>query len=93
MEEASLGARHIAKWVDLRPRFASIIGSYGWGGRTVETLAGMIGNHKVEVIELCKGRPGHETFGALDGLARTIAGKHMGQGFAWTRAPSIESWR
>jgi flavorubredoxin len=84
MEETSLGARHIAKWVDLRPRFASIIGSCGWGGRTVETLAGMIGNLKVEVIEpvLCKGRPGHETFGALDGLARTIAGKHVEQGFA-----------
>jgi flavorubredoxin len=70
----------------LRPkaRFVSIIGSYGWGGRTVETLAGMIGNLKVEVIEpvLCKGRPRKDDYVALDGLARTIAGKHKEQGFA-----------
>ncbi len=45
----------------LRPKtkFLSIIGSYGWGGKTVETLAGMIPNLKVEVIDpvLCKGVP------------------------------------
>ena len=37
----------------LRPntKFLSIIGSYGWGGKTVETLAGMIPNLNVEVIE------------------------------------------
>ena len=36
----------------LRPKaeFLSIIGSYGWGGKTVEILAGMIPNLKVEVI-------------------------------------------
>jgi hydroxylamine reductase len=36
----------------LRPKakFLSIIGSYGWGGKTVETLAGMIPNLKVEVF-------------------------------------------
>ena len=37
----------------LRPKtkFLSIIGSYGWGGKTVETLAGMIPDLKVEVID------------------------------------------
>jgi len=36
----------------LRPKalFLSIIGSYGWGGKTVETLAGMIPNLKVEAV-------------------------------------------
>ena len=69
----------------LRPgaRFVSIIGSYGWGGKTVETLAGMIPNIKAEVLEpvLCKGRPKQDTFKALDALAVTIADKHKEQSF------------
>lgn len=69
----------------LRPgaRFLSIIGSYGWGGKTVETLASMITNLKVEVLEpvLCKGLPREDTLAALDGLAETIAAKHRDGGF------------
>ena len=64
----------------LRPKtkFLSIIGSYGWGGKTVETLAGMIPNLKVEVIDpvLCKGVPSEDDFKALSDLAATIAEKH-----------------
>ena len=69
----------------LRPKaqFLSIIGSYGWGGKTVETLAGMIGNLKVEVLEpvLCKGMPKQATFSTLEQLADTIAQKHKESGF------------
>ncbi|NLX19920.1 MAG: FprA family A-type flavoprotein [Desulfobulbus sp.] len=69
----------------LRPKaqYISIIGSYGWGGKTVETLAGMIGNLKAEVLEpvLCKGLPDQATFAALDQLADTIAQKHKENGF------------
>ena len=69
----------------LRPntKFLSIIGSYGWGGKTVETLAGMIPNLKVEVIDpvLCKGVPSEEAFNALDNLATAIAQKHKENGF------------
>ncbi len=64
----------------LRPkaRFLSIIGSYGWGGKTVETLAGMIPNLKVEVLDpvLCKGLPSESDFKALDALASAISIKH-----------------
>jgi len=64
----------------LRPKtkFLSIIGSYGWGGKTVETLAGMIPNLTVEIIEpvLCKGMPSEKDFKLLDDLAATIAHKH-----------------
>ncbi len=64
----------------LRPKakFLSIIGSYGWGGKTVEILAGMIPNLKVEVIApvLCKGVPSDPDFKALDDLAAAIAEKH-----------------
>jgi flavorubredoxin len=69
----------------LRPKakFLSIIGSYGWGGKTVETLAGMIPNLKVEVLEpvLCKGAALETDFEALDRLAGTIAQKHKENGF------------
>ena len=64
----------------LRPklRFASIIGSYGWGGKTVEMLSAMMPNLKVEVLPpvLCKGFPKEADFKALDNLADTIAQKH-----------------
>jgi flavorubredoxin len=64
----------------LRPKvkFLSIIGSYGWGGKTVEILAGMIPNLKVEVLApvLCKGLPSEGDFKALDDLAAAIAAKH-----------------
>jgi flavorubredoxin len=69
----------------LRPKaqYLSIIGSYGWGGKTVEVLAGMIPNLKVEVLApvLCKGLPRQDTFDALDGLADAIAAKHRESGF------------
>jgi flavorubredoxin len=69
----------------LRPnlKFVSIIGSYGWGGRTVEQLAGMISNLKVEVLEpvLCKGFPKESDFKALDNLADMIARKHKENNF------------
>jgi len=70
----------------LRPRaqFLSIIGSYGWGGKTVDTLAKMISNLKVEVLDpvFCKGLPSEETFKALDELADHIAKKHREAGIA-----------
>ena len=70
----------------LRPktRFASIIGSYGWGGKTVEQLAAMLPNLKVETIEpvLTKGFPKDADFAALDALADKILAKHKGIGIA-----------
>lgn len=68
----------------LRPKakFLSIIGSYGWGGKTVETLAGMVPNLKAEVLDpvLCKGVPLQPDLEALEGLADTIAQKHRESG-------------
>jgi flavorubredoxin len=69
----------------LRPKtkFISIIGSYGWGGKTVEILAGMITNLKVEIIDpvLCKGVPSDKDLKALDDLAAAIAKKHKEHNF------------
>ena len=64
----------------LRPkiRFASIVGSYGWGGNTVETLKGMLTHVKPELLEpvYIKGTPGSETFRDIERLADEIAQKH-----------------
>jgi flavorubredoxin len=64
----------------LRPktRFVSIIGSYGWAGKMVEQLSGMLGNLKVEVIEpvITKGVATDKDFVSLDLLADKIAAKH-----------------
>ncbi len=64
----------------LRPKlqFASIIGSYGWGGKMVDQIVGMLSNLKVEVLEpvIVKGFPKDGDFESLDRLAATIAEKH-----------------
>jgi flavorubredoxin len=61
-----------------RARYATVIGSYGWAGKTVETLVGMMGKLKVEFLEpvLVKGMPRAEAYAALDALADKIAEKH-----------------
>jgi flavorubredoxin len=64
----------------LRPKtkFASIIGSFGWGTKAVEQLTAMMPNLKVEVLEpvIVKGHPKEDGFAALDRLADDILHKH-----------------
>ena len=68
----------------LRPKtkFASVIGSFGWGGKMVEQLTSMLGNLKVEILEpvITKGFPKDNDFTALDKLAGEILAKHKGLG-------------
>ncbi len=64
----------------LRPKtkFASIIGSYGWGGKMVEQLTSMLTNLKAEILEpvLAKGEPKESDFATLERLADKILAKH-----------------
>jgi len=64
----------------LRPKtkFASIIGSYGWGGKMVEQITGLIPNLRAEILEpvVAKGHPKDDDFVALDKLADRILVKH-----------------
>jgi len=68
----------------LRPKlkFASIIGSYGWGGKMVELITGMISNLQVELLKpvVIKGFPREEDFKELDRLADDILNKHKENG-------------
>jgi flavorubredoxin len=67
----------------LRPklRFASVIGSYGWGGKMIDQIAGMLTNLKAEMLPpvLVKGHPQEEDFKSLDRLADQIQKKHQEQ--------------
>ncbi|MBU7031247.1 MAG: FprA family A-type flavoprotein [Theionarchaea archaeon] len=64
----------------LRPkcRFASIIGSYGWGGKMVELLKQSMQNLNVELLKpvLVKGHPTAEDYKLIDELANEIYKKH-----------------
>ncbi len=69
----------------LRPnlKFATIIGSFGWGSRTIEQITGMLTNIKPEILPpvYIKGSPTEADFAALDALAETIAQKHRENGY------------
>jgi len=71
-------AAFLANALRPRARFATVIGSYGWAGKTVETLVGMMPKLKVELLDpvMVKGLPRAADYAALDALADTIAAKH-----------------
>ncbi len=75
---AAVYAAYLANAIRAKAKFATVIGSYGWGTKAVETIAGMIPNLKVEILPpvYCKGHPREADFEALRALADTIAGKH-----------------
>jgi flavorubredoxin len=77
-------AAHLVSALRPKARFATVIGSYGWGGRAVEQLAAIVSHPEIEMLEpiLCKGLPGEAEFTALEGLADTIAKKHKEHGFS-----------
>jgi flavorubredoxin len=69
----------------LRPnlKFATVIGSFGWGSRAIEQVTGMLSNLKLEVLDpvYIKGYPREDDFKSLDQLAGSIAQKHKEQGY------------
>ncbi|MHB9030707.1 MAG: FprA family A-type flavoprotein, partial [Candidatus Latescibacterota bacterium] len=75
---AAANASYLVNALRPKTRFLSVIGSYGWGGRMVEQLTGMVNNLKVAVLPpvMVKGAPAAETFRDLDRLAEDISNKH-----------------
>jgi flavorubredoxin len=71
-------AAYLANALRPKVRFASVIGSFGWGGKAVEQLAGSLSNLKIELLEpvICRGAPREADFQALERLAETIAQRH-----------------
>jgi flavorubredoxin len=64
----------------LRPKlkYATIIGSFLWGGKTVDVLKGLLPNLNVQLLEpvIVKGLPKQVDYSNLDKLADSIAEKH-----------------
>ena len=68
----------------LRPKakFATLIGSFGWGQKLAEQTLGLLPNLKIEVLPplLIKGMPKEADLEAVDALAGMIAEKHRAAG-------------
>ncbi len=65
-----------------KTKYATVIGSYGWGGRAVETIKNNLTNLKADFLEpvLIKGHPKDKDFSALDTLAGQIVARHKEEG-------------
>jgi flavorubredoxin len=72
-------ATYLANLLRPKVRFASVIGSYGWGGKAVETIVKMLDHLKVEVLEpvMVRGLPDEAAMRGLDRLADDIVKKHQ----------------
>jgi flavorubredoxin len=71
-------AVYLANVLKPKLKFASVIGSYGWGGRMVEQITSMLPNLKVDLLEpvIIKGLPTDEDLEKLDQLGGEIEKKH-----------------
>jgi Uncharacterized flavoproteins len=69
---------YLAAAIKPKAKYATVIGSFGWGGKTVKQISDMIAPLKCEIIEpvYIKGHPAEKDFTALKQLAKTIAAKH-----------------
>ncbi|MGD9642281.1 MAG: FprA family A-type flavoprotein [Elusimicrobiales bacterium] len=71
-------AAHLANLLRPKAKFVSVIGSFGWGGKAVENIAGLIPNIKAEVLKpvMIKGLPTEADLALIDELGALIAEKH-----------------
>ncbi len=69
---------YLANLLKPKTRYASIIGSYGWGGKTVDTITNLIPHIKAELLTpvYIQGAPGENARKELVILADLIAAKH-----------------
>lgn len=76
---AAVYAAYLANALRPKTRYASLLGSFGWGGKMAETLVGLLPNLKVEIIPpvIIKGYPKAADLAALDQLAEIIYNKHQ----------------
>ncbi len=68
----------------LRPKakFASLIGSYGWGGKLFDIIVNLLAPLKLDLIDpiQIKGKPTEDDFKKVDEMAKTILEKHKSIG-------------
>ncbi len=68
----------------LRPKakFATLLGSYGWGGKLFDVIADLLAPLKIDLVEplQIKGKPTEDDFKKLDVMAESIYEKHKSIG-------------
>ncbi len=74
----ALNAVYLFKLLRPKTRFASVVGSFGWGGNMLQYIQDMLPVKNLEVIEpvIIKGYPGSGDFEKIDRLAEEIKIKH-----------------
>jgi len=75
-------AAFLANAIRPKAKFASYVGSYGWGQKLIEQLQSILTNLKVEFIPpvICRGLPKEADLAAVDALAAAVAAKHAESG-------------
>ncbi len=73
-----VSATYLANLLRPKTRVVSVIGSYGWGGKAVDTVVKMLDHVKAEVLEpvMVRGLSDEAALRGLDRLADEIAKKH-----------------
>lgn len=81
---ASVNVAYLASALKPKAKFASLVGSYGWGGKLFDLLVQLLTPLKLDVIEplQVKGKPKEEDFKKLDKMAESIFEKHKSIGLA-----------
>ena len=71
-------AAYIANALKPKAKVIGIMGSYGWGGRTVDILKANLGALKVELLDplLIKGLPKEEDYEKIEEFAKKVMEKH-----------------
>lgn len=79
---ASVNVAYIASILKPKAKFASFVGSYGWGGKLFDILGEILGKLRLDVIEpvQIKGRLTQEDYAKLDTMVDTIVEKHKSVG-------------
>lgn len=79
---ASVNTAYLAAALRPKAKFASLVGSYGWGGKLFDLIAQLLAPLKLDLLEplQVKGKPKAEDFKKLDEMADSIYEKHKSIG-------------
>ena len=79
---ASVNIAYIASILKPKAKFASFVGSYGWGGNLFGILGDILAKLRLDVIEpvIVKGKPTIDDFKKLDDMVQSIVEKHKSLG-------------
>lgn len=74
----SVNVAYLASVLRPKAKFATIIGSYGWGGKLFDIIVTLLAPLKLDLIEplMVKGKPKKDDFEKLDNIADEILEKH-----------------